>query len=109
MNRSRRMRDQATIEVKQKVKDEAGGHSETWIEFKKVWVDIEEGSGKEIIENNQRVAINSTKITLRYIDGVTEQMRVVCRGREYRIIAPPINQGLMNRELTLLCDGRAEI
>lgn len=67
-----------------------------------VWGRIEELSGSEAETARQLVSTATTKITLRYINGLKTSDTIEFNGRSFEIghIANPDNR---NRELTLTC------
>ena len=106
MVRARFLRNKITIQKQQTIRDDTGGYSITWVDIAKVWANVNESRGVEFIENNQVKAESTAKITIRYRNDINETMRILYRGREYLIIAPPVNVNQLDRELILYCDGR---
>lgn len=67
-----------------------------------IWATVEPLSGRELFAAQEHLAEVSTRVRLRYRDGITAQMRVVFEGRYYNVGAV-IDRELRHRELELLC------
>lgn len=74
-----------------------------WKTFAERWAWIQPISGNERYINQQLVASLTHKIMLRYLAGVTAQMRVLFKGRVFEIVAPPVNWEERSIEMVLLC------
>lgn len=61
------------------------GEVKAWSTFADVWVGVKDGGGRESITGNQTVALRTARVTMRYLSGVTETMRVVVDGRTLEI------------------------
>lgn len=94
-----------TIEIQQKTKtaDGMGSFTESWSEFATVRAAIWPVSAKEIISNQQNKQQITSKIRIRFLEGVTASMRVLFGTRRLEIVAPPINPDEKNIMLDLLC------
>ena len=71
-----------------------------WTTYATVWGKIEWLSGREYYEANQVQSQNRCIITIRYLRGLTPNMRIEFEGRTLKIIAP-INPKEMGRELEI--------
>ena len=82
---------------------ETGGISEEWQSVTTVWASIEPLSAREFIAAGATQASITPRITIRYRDGVTAQMRAVSRGKIYNIegVLPDAKSG--REYLTLPC------
>jgi SPP1 family predicted phage head-tail adaptor len=82
---------------------ETGGISEEWQPVTTVWASIEPLSAREFIAAGATQASVTTRITIRYREGVTAQMRAVSRGKIYNIegVLPDDKSG--REYLTLPC------
>lgn len=82
---------------------ETGGSIEVWQSVTTVWASIEPLSAREFIAAGATQASVTTRITIRYRDGVTAQMRAVSRGKIYNIegVLPDDKSG--REYLTLPC------
>lgn len=96
------LRHKVTIQSKTITTDGSGGPVETWADFATVHASIEQLSGREMIAAQAVNSETTGKIRIRYLAGVTADMRVVFGTRLFSITAPPINPDERNRELILM-------
>ena len=101
--RSGRLSKRIIIEELSISKDSQGYHEdlENWVEFKKVWAYVEPLRGREYWQAKQVVAEVSCRITIRYLEGIDEKMRVIYGDRTYNILAV-INLQEKNRVMQFL-------
>lgn len=93
-----------TIVIQQK-STSLNGYAEnagTWSTFATVRAGIEPVGGREVLESGQNVAEQFVKIVIRYLAGVTPQMRVNWNGAIYNILAVA-NLAESNRMQELTC------
>lgn len=64
------------IEAKTVSVDSNGDRTETWATFAECWGQISSGSGREFFAARQTIADLSHDITLRYVAGISPDMRV---------------------------------
>jgi SPP1 family predicted phage head-tail adaptor len=57
----------------------------SWNDFATVWASLEDSQGSEGLQADQITAVRTTNFVIRYLDGVTEKMRVLFDGRHYDI------------------------
>ncbi|MBQ7798295.1 MAG: phage head closure protein [Clostridia bacterium] len=67
------------------VRDEYGGVEGTWQEVAKRWCKIDQIGGSETQDNQQVKAVVSTKITMRYMEGLSEKNRIKYKNSIYEI------------------------
>ena len=84
------------------IKDNIGQELEEWQDVATVWASVEPLSGKEYFNAQQTNSEVSTKITIRYLSGITSQMRVTFQKHIYNILSV-INFEERNIYLQLLC------
>lgn len=84
--------------------DSYGGSNPAWSTFAEVWAQIEPTTGREYVKDGANKAALLTRFVLRYLDGVTPQMRVSFEGKVYNI-REVINERQRNRMLTLVCEA----
>lgn len=83
--------------------NEYGEPSEVWTVFlNDIWAAVEPLQGRELFAAQEHHAEVTTRIRIRYRDGVTAKMRVVFEGAYYDIKAV-IDPERRHRELHLLC------
>lgn len=64
-----------------------GQASDTWTNVAEVWARVEPLKGREFFAAGQMQSEATTRITIRYLAGVTERNRVLWRGQPYDISA----------------------
>ncbi|WP_164906074.1 phage head closure protein [Gudongella oleilytica] len=97
-----RLRQRIVIEESIAGRDSFGAETSGWIQFAKVWADVAPVSGREFLAFKQINAEISTKVTIRYLAGVTTEMRVLFKDRIFEINSI-INIEEKNVSLLLMC------
>jgi SPP1 family predicted phage head-tail adaptor len=85
--------------------DEAGQPLDFWPEVTKTWADIYPLRGRELFSAQQEHAEVTTRITIRYQEGVDRSMKVDYEKTEFEILYI-IHKDFRGRELQLLCKER---
>jgi SPP1 family predicted phage head-tail adaptor len=83
-------------------RDSFGGEEPVWTDVAEVWARVSPVSGKEFFASAQVNAEVTTKITMRYIKGITPKMRVVFDGRSFDIVSV-LDFEERGIELNLMC------
>lgn len=96
------LRHRLTLEENNPVEDAAGEETDNWTTFATVWGSVEPLRGREFFEARAETQTVDHRIRIRYLDGVTPQMRVMFRGRIFGIDSV-INVLERNKELQLMC------
>lgn len=101
--RAGRLRHRVQIQVKQRVPDGGGGWSHEWVTVRTVWAHVEPLSAREFVAAQAVHSEVTTRITIRYRDDITPDMRILHRGKIYNIrgVLPDNHSGL--EYLTLPC------
>ena len=99
--RSGRLNRRVTIQRLTVTKDEYNADIESWEDAATLWAHIEPLRGREYWQAKQVVGEVTGRITIRYLDGIDEKMRVTYGDRTYNILAV-INPEEKNRILQLL-------
>ena len=91
-------------------RDTTGAETDTWTTFAQAWAHIEPWigaarSGDELYRANQLIAIAHTRITLRYLAGVSPKDRVLYGTRIFDILAIN-NRDERNAEMEFLAKER---
>ena len=97
-----RLRHRIVIEESIAGRDSFGAEVCEWIQFAKVWADVSPVSGRELASFKQINAEITAKITIRYLAGVTTEMRILFRDRIFEIDSV-INPEEKNIYLLLVC------
>lgn len=100
-----------TLEQRVTSVDALGQAVETWDAVAAVWAAAEPLMGREFFAAGQEQSSASVRFRIRYRDDVTADMRVVWRGLQHALVAPPIDVQGARQVLELMCatgvrDGR---
>ena len=101
------LRHRIKIQAYNASRDSFGSEVPEWVDVTTVWASMTPVSGKEYMASSQMRAEVTTKIGIRYQQGVTPKMRVVCGTRIFDIISV-LNLEERNIELQLLCKERVQ-
>lgn len=82
-----RLKRRITIEQLVLTSDGAGGFSESWNQFNQVWAEVSPLNGQEILYGEQLITKKKYTITIRYIEGVNENMRLWLGARSFNIVS----------------------
>jgi len=86
MKRLGEMTRQISIQSYTEQKDSYGTPIKTWgAHLSNIWCDVEEMSGSEDFETEQKTARNKKAFYIRYRTGINETMRVVYKSEYYDI------------------------
>lgn len=97
------LRHRVTIQRYELAVDEYGAplRRESWKDVATVWASVEAVSGREFFASQQVQSEVTHKVMIRFLPGVTADMRIVHGGRVFGIVAPlPDNRGT---RLMLMC------
>jgi SPP1 family predicted phage head-tail adaptor len=92
-----------TFLVQSSVQNSYGEVENTWNDIQTVWATVKTLQGRELFQANQVHSEITSKITIRYLTGITANMRLRYGNRILQIIGPPINIDEKNRYLELSC------
>lgn len=84
-----------TIQSATVAQDENGEPIQTWATFKTVWAERKDVRGAERFDADQRLAIRTATFRIRWLESVSEHMRVIDAGTIYDVkgIAEERRQG----------------
>lgn len=71
------MRDQVIIEKATRTREESGGFTEAWEKFAAISAKVEERSGSQIQFSDQQQQRITHRVTARFLEGVTSDMRIL--------------------------------
>jgi SPP1 family predicted phage head-tail adaptor len=80
------LRHRVVIEVAEAASDGAGGETLAWETLATVWALIEPVSAAERVVAERLTGVVTHRITMRFRDDVTGGMRVLFRGKRYRVL-----------------------
>ena len=101
----RELRHRLTLEQLERVSDEGGGFTETWVEVATLFADLRPVGGSEAVEADRLAGRVSHEVSLRYRPGVQPAMRFRKGARLFHILSV-INVDERNRWLKCLCEER---
>ena len=82
------MRHRVTIQKSTNTQSDTGASVQAWVDHKKVWSTYQPLTGKESFTEDQEQASLMVLFRMRYLSGITADMRVIYDGLTYNIIAP---------------------
>jgi SPP1 family predicted phage head-tail adaptor len=80
-----RLRERITIQQATEVRNRLGETTQTWGTFVERWASVEGLSGREVLLSGQQQTEVTHRVRLRYVDGLSQQMRILWRGRVLEI------------------------
>jgi len=98
-------RHRITIRKKSVTQNVYGEEIITRTTFGAYWASVEPIRGREFSEMQQGQAEVTTRIRMRYVDGITPEMDLLFNGQEYQILAVMAVKE-RGRELELMCTKR---
>ncbi len=99
------LRHRLTLEELERVSDDGGGFTETWVEVAELSADLRPVGGLETVEADRLAGRVSHEVALRYRPGVVPAMRFRKGARLFHILSV-INVDERNRWLKCLCEER---
>lgn len=88
-----RLDRQVVIQTFSEERDAAGQPVKTWSTFATVWAEKRDMRGSERFDAQQIVDDEVATFVIRWLAGVTAEMRVVADGRTYEIVGAPAEIG----------------
>jgi len=103
MKRAGQMNKRIIIQQVALVPSSTGAPQETWSTFATVWANVEPLRGRMLFAAQSVHPETTTRITIRYLSGLTPKHRILYGTRIFLQTQPPMNVEERNREITLLC------
>ena len=97
-----KLRQRVTLQQRGNAEDELGQQVLTWSDIARVHASIEQLSGRELMTASAERAENTARITIRYMAGVVEKMRLLHGAVVYEITSVSDIDG-RRRELQIMC------
>jgi SPP1 family predicted phage head-tail adaptor len=101
-----RLRERVAIEQATGSRNAIGEVTQTWSTFAERWASVEGLSGREVLQSGQQQTEVTHRVRLRYVDGLTQQMRLSWRGRTLEITS--LLEHANRTEHELLCTEDVE-
>jgi SPP1 family predicted phage head-tail adaptor len=105
--RSGKLKNQITIQEMREVQNVYGEPETTWAVFAEPWAAVEPLRGREFWAAQELQSRVTTRIRIRYVEGITPKMRVLFGTRIY-LINTVIDQEEGHRETQLMCEELVE-
>ena len=96
------LKNRVVLQKKEITEDELKQQTEAWTDFAYVWAAIQPLTGREYFSARQENAEVTTRITIRYLRGVTPDMRIALGDKVFDILSV-INLDERNVSLVLMC------
>ena len=80
------MRHRVTLQRTVRTPDDSGGNVVAWADVATLWAEVEPITAQEAMHLGRLAGEVTHRITLRYRDGVTTDMRLLLRGRPLDIV-----------------------
>jgi len=96
------LRHRITFQRENKTADDYRGHTSTWDDVATVWAKVEPVSGREYYYSHQLKNAISHKITIRYRDDISAELRIVFEKRIMKIESI-INLQEQERFMEIMC------
>lgn len=103
--RSGRLRERIVIQQRDDAVAASGTPSGGWVEFGSMRADVIEKASTEKYEADQNTVALTHEVRIRYLSGVTRDMRVVWLGRVLNIQGFTVDR--KRREIVMQCEERA--
>jgi SPP1 family predicted phage head-tail adaptor len=87
MIRPGELRERVTVQVSAESRNNLGETTLTWSDLTTRWASVEGASAREVLLNGQQDVNITHRVRMRYVDGMTQNMRLVWRGRTLDIIS----------------------
>jgi SPP1 family predicted phage head-tail adaptor len=87
MIRPGELRERVTIQVSAQSRNTLGETTLTWSDFTQRWASVEGISAREILLNGQQDTNITHRVKMRYVDGLSQTMRIMWRGRILEIVS----------------------
>jgi SPP1 family predicted phage head-tail adaptor len=82
-----RLRERITVQTASENRNALGETTLAWATFAERWASVEGLSSREALALGQMEVTASHRVRLRYLDGLTQKMRILWRGRTLEIVA----------------------
>lgn len=82
-----KLRERVTIQQATESRNALGETVLSWATFAERWASVEGVSAREALELGQADVSVTHRVRMRYVDGMTQNMRLVWRGRVLEIVA----------------------
>lgn len=81
------LRERVTVQQQTETRNRLGESIPTWATFAEVWASVQGVTAREFLLAGQQQTEISHRVRMRYLTGLTQQMRLSWRGRTLEIIS----------------------
>ena len=81
------LRERVTVQTPTESRNRLGESIATWATFAEVWASVNGVTAREFLLAGQQQTEISHRVQMRYLTGLTQQMRISWRGRTFEIIS----------------------
>lgn len=81
------LRDRVTVQQATENRNRLGESISEWATFTEVWASVQGVSAREFLLAGQQQVEVSHRVKMRYLNGLTPQMRLLWRGRTLEVIS----------------------
>jgi SPP1 family predicted phage head-tail adaptor len=82
-----KLRERVTVQQAAETRNSLGESVQSWSTFATVWASVEGVSAREALAAGQQDTTITHKVRLRYLPGLTQQMRFAWRSRTLNIVS----------------------
>lgn len=101
-----RLRERVTIQQATETRNSLGETVQSWETFAERWASVEGISSREFLIHGQQKTEISHRVRMRYVDGMTQAMRLLWRGRVLEIAS--LLEHANRSEHEMLCTERVD-
>lgn len=101
-----RLRERVTIQHATETRNALGETVQAWTTFAERWASVDGLSSREVLLQGQQKTEVSHRVRMRYVDGMTQMMRLLWRGRVLEISS--LLEHANSSEHELLCTERVD-
>lgn len=87
MIRAGELRERVTVQQSSETRNPLGEAIPTWSTFAEVWASVNGVTSRELLLAGQQQTEISHRVKMRYLPGLTQQMRLAWRGRTLEIVS----------------------
>lgn len=80
-----RMRERVVVQRATETRNAIGESVQTWSTFVERWASVDGLSSREVLQTGQQQTEVTHRVRMRYVEGLTQQMRISWRGRTLEI------------------------
>ena len=101
-----RLRERVTVQQATETRNALGETVQSWATYAERWASVEGLSSREVLLQGQQNAELTHRVRMRYVDGMTQNMRLLWRGRVLEISS--LLEHANRSEHELLCVERLD-